>query len=96
LDCTLTEIEEEVRPEAEGMHDSIVDQKDQEEGPLVEPQESNSSPEVMQDPGVTLIVKIPAAKISASTSALHGRRATTKATLVVSDVRRSVRLSEKS
>jgi hypothetical protein len=63
---------------------------------LVEPQESNSSPEVMQDPGVTLIVKIPAAKISASTSALHARRATTKAPLAVSDVRRSVRLSEKS
>jgi hypothetical protein len=63
---------------------------------LVEPQESNPSSEVVQDPGVTPMVKIPAIKIISSTSALHATRAVTKAPLVGSHVHHSVRLSEKS
>jgi hypothetical protein len=52
---------------------------------------------VAQQPELaTPVAKISADKISASTSALHARRVVSKAPLVVTEVRRSVRLRGKS
>jgi hypothetical protein len=87
LECTLTEIDEE-RPEAEEMQTFDDVQIEQEEVTMVSFQEADPTFEVVQDPGLaTPMAKISAAKISVSTSALHARRAASKAPLVVSDVR---------